>query len=329
MQASSLLPILATVMAFALAIAAPGVPAQDSADTAIPADRLWSDEQALRISGASLEPYTRRLIITGQKFGSRRPPRVSLDGVVLSLSSAGEDRLVTDPLPANLVGSGTHALAVIDGSDRTRLALYQLVIDSLPTGGGRSAAPQANRISVIDHNGDVGVASSIAVGATGNPLILYLDYANRDLKLARCRDAACTGADLQALATDGDVGWANALIVGADGLPRLSYVDNTNKVVKFGWCEDPECRVFKTRTIDTAGQDGQHTSIILGRDGWPVISYYDNAQKHLKVAHCLDPHCEMFERSTVDDVGNVGWYTSMALGADGNPVISYFDATRR
>jgi len=49
-----------------------------------------------------------------------------------------------------------------------------------------------NTLTTVDATGAVGFYPSLAIGADGLPVIAY--YGDTDLKVAKCTNAACTGA---------------------------------------------------------------------------------------------------------------------------------------
>ena len=188
--------------------------------------------------------------------------------------------------------------------------------------------------STIDNSNDmVGAFTSIAIGANGNPIISYLDNANKHLKVAACNNPTCTTSTKSTIDSAGEVGQFTSIAIGANGNPIISYHDITNGDLKVAACKNPTCsgatgndRSTNT-TIDNNNNVGGHTSIAIGINGNPIISYSDNASFDLKVAACIDPTCTTATKSTIDSTGTVGQYTSIAIGINGNPIISYFEST--
>jgi hypothetical protein len=239
-----------------------------------PTDDLGTEAPQLVIAGVSFDPGTRRLTIAGERFGSHRLPSVKLDGEDLPLTSFDDSIIVTDPL-SSVPTPGQHLVTVVAGNDRTRFDVFKLVVGESAGGrdAARSRARRPNRVTVLDRVGDVGWDTSVMIGADGKPLVLYLDYTHRDLKLARCKDGACAAFELIGIDTEGDVGWSTSIAVAPDGLPTASYFDNTERDLKFARCLDPECRSVEARAVDREGEVGQHTSLAFGRDGLPPLAF--------------------------------------------------------
>lgn len=251
---------------------------------------------------------------------------------LLWLSVANLAATATDVAAAarNVVGYDT-AIAV--GFDGLPVISYR---DA--TAGALKVAKCANAdctgvstITVVDDPGnDVGHQTDIAIGNDGLPVISYGDFTAGALKVARCANAACTGAATITL-VDGPprlVGLDTSIVIGADGLPVVSHLDSTAFALRISHCANAACTGVATSTTvdDTASNVGRYTAIALGADGWPVISYRDDTARALKVAKCANVACTgTVTISTVDATADVGRFSSIAIGNDGRPVISYAD----
>ncbi|MEX2158104.1 MAG: hypothetical protein WEB04_01740 [Dehalococcoidia bacterium] len=200
--------------------------------------------------------------------------------------------------------------------------------DAFCAGGGEST-----RFAVI--LGSVGTFTSLALDASGSPVVSYYDTTNGDLNVLHCDDAFCApgGESLWVPDTVGNVGEYSSLALDASGFPVVSYRDATNFDLKVLHCNDANCAATSpgdsVTSPDTIGSVGEYTSLALDASGRPVVSYWDRTNSDLKVLHCDDANCAGGGESITspDAAGSVGVYTSLALDAAGNPVVSYRDAT--
>jgi hypothetical protein len=67
------------------------------------------------------------------------------------------------------------------------------------------------------------------------------------LKVARCRNTACTSATTNTLDSAGFVGDYTSATIGADGLPLISYRDFTNGDLKVAHCTNTFCAPYFRR----------------------------------------------------------------------------------
>jgi hypothetical protein len=174
-------------------------------------------------------------------------------------------------------------------------------------------------IVTVDSNG--GWFTSLALNASGYPVIAYYDNANGNLQLAVCHDASCTTPTLTLV--DGaseDVGGYLSLALNSGGYPVISYYDYTNGRLKLAVCNDATC-TSSSFTIVAIG-NGMDTSLALGAGDKPVISYL-NGSGSVAVAVCNDTTCTSPTTAVIDSGRN----TSLKLNASDYPVISYLDTT--
>ncbi len=199
-----------------------------------------------------------------------------------------------------------------------------------------ATASAADTIVAVDSAGNVGRAASLALDASGNPVIAYEDQTNGDLKLAHCNDANCAGGDESTVAVD-HIGFAvdfssgyASLALDASGHPVIAYDDLANDDLKLAHCNDANCNPSVNGpesivALDTDGITGRYPSLKLDAGGNPVIAYYDAADGDMKLVHCNDADCDPAANGpeSITSVDAAGRYLSLALDAAGYPVISY------
>jgi hypothetical protein len=226
------------------------------------------------------------------------------------------------------IAVGADGLPVISYADETAHTLkVAKCVNSACTGG--------TIITVVDDPAvnRVGTYSSIAIGNDGFPVISYQDETAGRLLVAKCVNAACTGASTITVVDDPAdiVGTDTSIAIGTDGFPVISYFDTTAGTLKVAKCVNAACTGTSTITTvdDPANLVGPYTSIAIGTDGFPVISFQDATASALKVAKCVNASCvgSSIITTVFDPAAEVGYFSSLKIGRDGFPVISFLNQT--
>jgi len=95
----------------------------------------------------------------------------------------------------------------------------------------------------LDSAGDVGLDTSITIGADGLPVISYGDLGFNRVIVAKCNDQSCVSSPvITIVGSAGSGGDYTSIAIGADGLPVISYQDgNPNFDLKITKCSNPYC----------------------------------------------------------------------------------------
>jgi len=212
--------------------------------------------------------------------------------------SGNESGNITSPDTANDVG--TYTSLKLDGSgnpvvsyhDTTNMDLKVLHCDDVNCSGNESG-----NITSPDQAAGVGLSTSLALDAAGNPVVSYWQSSLGDLRVLHCDDVNCSGnesGNITSPDTANNVGLYSSLKLDGSGYPVVSYYDYTNGNLKVLHCDDVNCSGNESGNItspDTPGDVGRYTSLRLDSQGNPVVSYYDKANGDLKVLHCDTPNC--------------------------------------
>ena len=291
-----------------------------------------------------------RTIIDAAGSGLRNPDlAIGADGLpVVSYTGAGFDGSELRVLKCtNAACSTAPLIRVVDGSatafvgERSSIAIGS---DGIPviayynsTATALKVAKCANStcggtatITTVDDpaGSDVGSATSIAVPSDGRPVIAYHDATAGTLKLARCANAACTGAASIVVVDDppaNTVATFLDLTIGADLLPIIAYIDSTANTLKVAKCLNADCTSTTITTIPNQPLPTyRYATIAIGSDSLPVIGYAANDGAYpypLVVVKCADLGCTTIPSTTRIDTAPTD-DLSLAITSDGLPIFA-------
>jgi len=247
------------------------------------------------------------------------------------LDASCSDRVATTTIDSK-DSVGSYVAIAIDGEGLPVLSYLDATSGDLKI--ARCSAPDCSgtaTVTRLDTAGVVGLFTSMAIGDDGLPVISYFDRDRCALKVAKCKDPACSGGDatISILDNKGCVGLFSSLAISADGTPVIAYYDSNKGRLKVAKCRDAACTEGKARisVVDESVSLGSFARLAIGANGLPLISYYDHSRGDLKLARCNDSACAGGDESiiTLDKVGLVGSYGALALSEDERPIVAYYD----
>lgn len=235
------------------------------------------------------------------------------------------------------------------GSRRSRLLVAGLAAGVAVAGAAgivvadvfAPGAPAAPSVTTLDTGAGAGSTNIISVGADGLPVIAYHaggTFIGEDgwagtgsLKLAACKDDACSSAKITTVANDAEVSGDIGLTIGSDGLPLITYFRGApaNDLVAVH-CKTSQCKASDSTALVTAGDVGKRSSVAIDPFGLPIIAFSNETTGGVHVARCADVACS--STSSIDLVdaaadpadtvmGKDG--VAIAVGTDGNPIVAY------
>jgi hypothetical protein len=172
----------------------------------------------------------------------------------------------------------------------------------------------------------VGDGTSLAIAATGSPILAWTDTSTDELVVTACTDPHCSTARSTVIDETTGLSQYVAMAIGHDGNPVIAYrgaADPSSPELRVAACSDPTCE--GDVTITSHGRLGailaHLVAIAVRHDGTPVIAFQDN-QYRVAVLSCDDAACTEGSLSNVDEAGLVALGLGLAIGWDGNPVIA-------
>ncbi len=196
---------------------------------------------------------------------------------------------------------------------------------------GNAFCSSGNTTSTVDATVTVvGRKNAIAISPIdGFPIISYHSGTDRQIKVAKCGNAACSAATLSLVAAAPN-DTTTSIAVRANGNPLVVYKPDLSTTWAMMDCGNPQCSSGNsTPSFDTATRSGV-AHLMIPSDGIPVIVYGVSASGvQLKVAKCGDANCSAGNTYTTVDTSLSGALApvAMALAADGFPILTYLRST--
>ncbi|MCH8009897.1 MAG: hypothetical protein IIC91_13645 [Chloroflexi bacterium] len=160
---------------------------------------------------------------------------------------AGDDESITAPDDREGLDTGEHSALVLDSSGNPVVSYFDATKGHLTLlhCNDPNCAGAGESITAPDTTGDsrFGPHTSLALDASGNPVVSYFDGTNLSLMLLHCDDPNCEGGNESNTTPDSNVlvGSFASLALDAGGNPVVSYYDATNGDLKLLHCNDPNC----------------------------------------------------------------------------------------
>ncbi len=96
-----------------------------------------------------------------------------------------------------------------------------------------------------DANIFTGHYNSITLDSSGNPVVVYAEFLDGELKVLHCNDPNCAGGDDSITVPDILTPFSRfadiSLMLDSSGNPVVSYYDPVNGNLKLMHCNDPNC----------------------------------------------------------------------------------------
>ncbi len=172
---------------------------------------------------------------------------------------------------------GVDASVAISAADLPMISHYYG--DDLYLTRCGDAACDAAFLTPIDTTGNVGQFTSLALDASGKPVIAYFNLSKEDLKLVHCGVQTCASGNVLSTVDSvdgGAVGTFTSLVLNSMGNPVISYYDynvTSDSVLKIAVCADPNCKMLTAAGVGGVTElSGVVSTQNEGRTGWIAVA---------------------------------------------------------
>lgn len=175
------------------------------------------------------------------------------------------------------------------------------------------------RVTIDPGPGMGDVSIPLVFSAGGQPLVLYRDAPEAQIRSAFCTTASCATIQRR-IAGNGIIATSPDVALRPDG--RAVAIWTRLRAPRIGLCTDLACGDVDLRDPDSGNSDGSRPSIVVRPDGRPFAfySYFGGNAAW----DCADADCNSGTLRDVGGIGNSsGTVTEIALRPDGRPVLLY------
>ena len=190
---------------------------------------------------------------------------------------------------------GLHTSLALDGSDNPAISYYDATNGALNIlRCDDPACALLGENTVTPESSGAGLYTSIALNASGSPVVSFYDAMGGDVELTICNNIDCSASWVNIHPDSaGDVGLYTSVALDSSDRPVMSYYDATKGKLKLLRCNSADCTAGWTISSPDGYDDvGRYTSIALDAFGIPAISYYDATSGDVKVVHCVTLDCD-------------------------------------
>ncbi len=167
----------------------------------------------------------------------------------------------------------------------------------------------------------------ITLGSDGFARIIYEDYNDSSLKMARCTDADCTSPVITVVdnvnSTPG--GYGMAIAMGPDDKPRITAADTGSGMLRFYRCTDADCTSPVVNDIEDNSYNYGNIGFAIGADGFARIAYQNGNDNTLHLARCTDADCTSPVITPVGSSNYPYYGLDIKFASDGFLRMAYFD----
>lgn len=226
--------------------------------------------------------------------------------------------------------SAVFAPAIATGADGRNVVSYTNGFGEVRVAHCSDLACTSARSKVLSRDGLLFDLTAVAIGGDGNPIVAFRDGSYERLVIAKCNNAACTGAS-QTTIQDASYPYVDDVraTAGGDGFLLVASVVGptpSGPLLLVRHCQDLACRRSNTTEID-ARPPGEPSTFAISTDanGLGVVAYVRGTLgwEELVLAHCVDQACTRVTKTLIDASAFVMRGVSVRTMADNRLLVVY------